>query len=145
MNRWSRYCIYKVMEVYEETTWVWCFTQWMQHEVHGWGKNAKAEGWGIFAATVDRMVHSLCKTSHPCGFAFIPHFICEDTGIFRSLIVLVNSKLFLRTSEFTQLNSLLWRYHNVYLWCHNGALQHTCSKYYEYFILESCTPTACIH
>ena len=105
---------------YSETTWVWRFAQWMHHEVHGGGKNPEAEG----------------KTLHPCGFAFIPHFICEDIDICRHLIVLDKSKWSVWTLSPRQLNSLLWWHHNIYLWCHNGACRHARSKYYEYFSLK---------
>ena len=62
-----------------------------------------AFGFGIFVPIADQVVHSLGKTSHPCGFAFVPHFIYEDAGISRSLVVL-----------------------DVYLWCHNGARHQAC-------------------
>ena len=57
----------------------------MLYEVRGAGKNPEAEVWGIFVPTADRLLHSLGKTSHPCIFAFITHFICEDIGILEVL------------------------------------------------------------
>ena len=53
-----------------------------------------------FSPIADRMVCSLCKTAHPCNFAFIRHFICENVCTFCKVL------RFLAKTEKTQRRNL---------------------------------------